>query len=75
MRRLLLVFGMMVALVAVVGIMSGTAFAAKGGNGGGATQGPTPCGIYDQEGNLQIVDGHVVVTPSGNANLQCHLKP
>lgn len=51
-----------------------TALAAKGGGGKGATVTRPLCGIDTGGGNFAIVEGHLVNTPSGNSNLQCHAK-
>jgi hypothetical protein len=60
-----------VVVLALALAMAAPAFAVKGGNGGGATVSETDdCRVG---GGVQTT-GQLVVTPSGNHNLQCHFK-
>jgi hypothetical protein len=66
MRRIL-VFVVVAALALAMAV---PAFAVTGGNGGGATVSEPTC----KTDSGPRTTGHLVVTPSGNHNLQCHFK-
>ena len=74
MRRIILVVAVALVMAAMMVATAVPAFAAKGGNGGGAVN-TEESGTCTVRGKTQPCEGKIVQTPSGNLNATVHGHP
>ena len=65
---------MALVMAAMMLAMAMPAFAAKGGNGGGATVEKGDCTVTTPSGGTTSGKGHVVITPNGDQKYKCNTK-
>jgi hypothetical protein len=75
MRRIILVVTVALVMAAMMVATTVPAFAAKGGNGGGAVHTEVDNDTCTAQGTSQPCDAKVVQTPSGNLNATVHGHP
>ena len=74
MGRIIMVVTVWLVMAAMMVATTAPAFAAKGGNGGGAVN-TDLSGTCTAEGGTQPCEGKAVQTPSGNLNATVHGHP
>jgi hypothetical protein len=75
MRRILLLTVVALVMATMMMAMAMPAFAAKGGNGGGATvEKFDSCTVTTPSGGTTSGTGHVVITPNGDQKYKCNTK-
>jgi hypothetical protein len=74
-KRIIWLVVVALVMAAMMLAMAVPAFAAKGGNGGGATVDKfDSCTVTTPSGGTTSGKGHVVITPNGDQKYKCNTK-
>jgi len=74
-KRIISLVVVALVMAAMMLAMATPAFAAKGGNGGGATVDKfESCTVTTPSGGTTSGKGHVVITPNGDQKYKCNTK-